>query len=222
MRISRSHASAKCHMTRAEEALQKLLKGNLRFIANKGEACRRSTARLRRKLASGQTPSAIILSCSDSRVPPELIFDQSLGEIFVVRVAGNVPDPVVLGSIEYAAEHFGASLLMVLGHKRCGAVIAAVKAQSGKAEGNLEAILQALAPAVDKARRDAKGKETSEVIEAAVNNNITLAAQALYKNSPVLRTLVRKKKLTVVGAKYDLDDGTVRLIEKTCIRKGAP
>src|SRR5208337_114109 len=113
----------------ADEALKKLLDGNRNFLANQLTIKDSSGPSTRQAVAAGQKPYAIILSCSDSRVPPEIIFDKGLGEIFVVRVAGNVPDPVILGSIEYAAEHFGSPLIVVLGHTRCGAVIAAVHAE---------------------------------------------------------------------------------------------
>jgi len=109
-------------------------------------------------------------SCSDSRVPPEIIFDKGLGEIFVVRVAGNVLDPVVLGSIEYAAEHLGSPLVMVLGHERCGAVTAAVDAK-GKPEGNIGAIIKNIAPAVKQAKNEYKGKDKAELVETAINDN---------------------------------------------------
>ena len=141
----------------ADEALSKLMDGNLHFVANQITIRETSTPSIREALATGQKPFAIILACSDSRVPPEIIFDQGLGEIFVVRVAGNVPDPVILGSIEYAAEHFNCPLVMVLGHKRCGAVTAAVQSQ-GPPHGNIGAIIKTIAPAVKQAKKDVEGR----------------------------------------------------------------
>ena len=197
----------------ADEALKRLLDGNQRFRANQTTIRETSTPSIRQTLATGQKPFAIILSCSDSRVPPEIIFDQGLGEIFVVRVAGNIPDPVILGSIEYAAEHFNCPLIMVLGHKRCGAVTAAVESQ-GHPHGNIGAIIKTITPAVKQAQKDAKGASKSDLVESAIDNNIKLVAKSLSSQSPVIRSLVDAGRVKVVNAKYDLDDGTVRLLEK--------
>jgi carbonic anhydrase len=196
----------------ADEALDKLLAGNRNFVANRLAIMESNWPAVRRELAAGQKPYAIILSCSDSRVPPEIIFDKGLGEIFVVRVAGNIPDPIVLGSIEYAAEHFGSPLIVVLGHKRCGAVSAAVDAE-GRPGGNIGAIIKTIAPAVKQARKDSPGATKSELVEPAIDNNIKLVAKSLVKQSPVIRSFVNEGKIRIVGAKYDLDDGTVKVLE---------
>jgi carbonic anhydrase len=198
----------------ADEALSRLLAGNKRYVESKMNACEETTAAAREKLAKGQQPYAIILSCSDSRVPPEIIFDKSLGEIFVVRVAGNVPDPVVLGSIEYAAEHLGSPLVMVLGHERCGAVKATVDA-NGKAEGNIGAIVKAIAPALKKAKMDKKCdlKDKENLVECVVDANAQMVAQNLTKQSRIIRELVHEGKLKIVAAKYDLDDGKVTVFD---------
>jgi carbonic anhydrase len=196
----------------ADEALQRLLDGNKRYVESKMKACGEANAAAREKLAKTQKPYAIILSCSDSRVPPEIIFDKGLGEIFVVRVAGNVPDPIILGSIEYAAEHLGSPLVMVLGHERCGAVTAAVDAK-GKPEGNIGAIIKAIAPAVKQARTEYKGKEKAELVETAINDNVKLVAANLTKQSSVLEHFVKDGKVKIVAAKYDLDDGKVTLLD---------
>jgi carbonic anhydrase len=197
----------------ADEALQRLLDGNKRYVESKMNLCGEVNAAAREKLATTQRPYAIILSCSDSRVPPEIVFDKGLGEIFVVRVAGNVPDPIILGSIEYAAEHLGSPLVMVLGHERCGAVIAAVDAK-GKPEGNIGAIIKAIAPAVKQAKRENKGKEKTELVETAINDNVKLVVVNLTKQSSVLEHFVKEGKLKIVAAKYDLDDGKVTLLDK--------
>ena len=196
----------------ADGALQRLLDGNKRYVESKMRACGEANAAAREKLARSQKPYAVILSCSDSRVPPEIIFDKGLGEIFVVRVAGNVPDPIVLGSIEYAAEHLGSQLVMVLGHERCGAVTAAVEAK-GEPEGNIGAIIKAIAPAVKQAKTEYKGKEKSELVETAINDNVRLVAANLTKQSSVLEHFVKQRKVKIVAAKYDLDDGKVTLLE---------
>lgn len=196
----------------ADEALQKLLDGNKRYVANQMKAWQECDTARREELAKGQKPYAIILSCSDSRVPPEIVFDKTMGEIFVVRVAGNVPDPVILGSIEYAAEHIGSPLVMVLGHERCGAVTAAVDAK-GKPEGNIGAIVKTIAPAVKTAKAATKGKAKPEVVEAACDANVRLVAANLTKKSPVIAKLAKEGKIKIVTAKYDLDDGVVSLLD---------
>jgi carbonic anhydrase len=191
----------------ANEALKRLLDGNKNYVSNQ------TVKDTRQALAAGQRPYAIILSCSDSRVPPEIIFDKELGEIFVVRVAGNIPDPIVIGSIEYAAEHFGSPLIMVLGHNRCGAVTAAVEA-TGHENGNIGAIIKTISPAVELARKETKGADKSQLVEAAVDMNIRQTAKSLVEQSPAIRSLVDSGKLKIVMAKYDLDDGTVKLLDK--------
>jgi carbonic anhydrase len=201
------------------EAIQKLQDGNKRYMESKMNTCGETNAAARSKLALSQKPYAIILSCSDSRVPPELIFDQTLGEIFVVRVAGNVPDPVVLGSIEYAAEHLGSPLIMVLGHERCGAVKATVEA-NGKGQGNIGAIIKTIAPALKKVKAECKRhkecdlKDKANLVECVVNENVKMVAANLTKQSRVIRELVKEGKVKIVAAKYDLDDGKVTLFDE--------
>jgi carbonic anhydrase len=186
--------------------------GNRNFVEQKMTTREMSGRSVRESLAKGQKPYAVILSCSDSRVPPEIIFDKGLGEIFVVRVAGNVPDPIVLGSIEYAAEHLGSPLIMVLGHERCGAVTAAVEAK-GKPEGNIGAIVGTIAPAVAQAKKEYKGTDKAQLVETAIDDNIKAVEASLTKKSTVLRHLVKEGKVKIVAAKYDLDDGKVTLVK---------
>lgn len=197
----------------ADEALRKLQDGNKRYVGNQLNTCKESSAAKRESLAKGQKPYAIILSCSDSRVPPEIIFDKTLGEIFVIRVAGNIPDAIVLGSIEYAVEHIGSPLIMILGHERCGAVTAAVQAKSA-VEGNIGAIVKTIAPAVVQAKKEAKGKSDAELVEAAVNASVRLVARNVVKQSLIIAKLVKEGKVKILTAKYDLDDGIVSLLEK--------
>jgi carbonic anhydrase len=182
-----------------------------------------SSTATRASLANSQKPHAIILSCSDSRVPPEIIFDKGLGEIFVVRVAGNVPDPIVLGSIEYAAEHLGSSLIMVLGHERCGAVVATVDSQ-GKSTGskNIDAIVKEIEPSVKlgaqdcaacKDEKDCAATKKTELVNCVIDTNAKTIAANLTKNSEILKHLAEEKKIKIVAAKYDLDDGIVTLFK---------
>jgi len=205
-----------------DEALQRLVDGNKRYVDSQMTGGK-SDAATRTSLAKSQKPYAIILTCSDSRVPPEIIFDKGLGEIFVVRVAGNVPDPVVLGSIEYAAEHLGSPLVMVLGHERCGAVSATVGAK-GKSTGsaNIDAIVKTIAPSIKNAAKDCeacKGEtkcaesKKDAFVECVVDANAKTVAANLTKKSKILKHMVAEKKLKIVAAKYDLDDGLVTLFK---------
>jgi carbonic anhydrase len=206
-----------------DEAMQKLMDGNKHFVENKLTNAAMCNDATRTSLATSQKPYAIILSCSDSRVPPEIIFDKSLGEIFVVRVAGNIPDPVVIGSIEYAAEHLGSTLIMVLGHERCGAVTATVDAK-GKSTGskNIDAIVKEIEPSVIPAtndctackdEKDCATAKKSELVDCVIDTNAKQVAANLLKNSEILKHLVDEKKIKIVAAKYDLDDGVVTLFK---------
>jgi carbonic anhydrase len=206
-----------------DEALQKLMEGNKHYVANQMTAAKLSGQTTRTSLSKSQKPYAVILSCSDSRVPPEIIFDKGLGEIFVIRVAGNVPDPIVLGSIEYAAEHLGSPLIMVLGHERCGAVTATVESK-GKSTGspNIDAIAKVIEPSVKRALKNCeacKGEKKcaetkkSELVECAINANTKHIAASLPATSKIIKHLIEEKKLKIVAAKYDLDDGVVTLFK---------
>jgi carbonic anhydrase len=197
-----------------DQALQKLMEGNKNYVENHMTAAQRSDQTARAGLAKSQKPYAVILSCSDSRVPPEIIFDKGLGELFVIRVAGNIPDPVVLGSIEYAAEHLGSPLVMVLEHERCGAVTATVDAK-GKKTGspNIDALIKTIDPAVKSALKTCHGADKSKLVECSADINAKNVAASLTKNSKILKHLVAEKKLRIVVAKYDLDDGVVTLMK---------
>jgi len=193
-------------------ALKQLLAGNARFVAGKSMHPDLGVER-RRSLAGGQHPFATILGCADSRVAPELIFDQGLGDLFVIRVAGNVVDDMVLASIEYSVIHTGSPLVMVLGHERCGAVTAAVQALAGKddeenRDTKIGVLAEAIAPSVKAAPADAPDK-----VEAAVILNAQRAAHQVLASRP-LAERVRQGRLAVVSARYDLDDGRVSHIKE--------
>lgn len=188
-----------------DESLQRLMEGNERHFAKKFIHPDHWEVQ-RVEVAKGQHPFAILLSCADSRVPPEIIFDQGLGDLFVVRVAGNVTDPVVLGSIEYAAEHLEVPLVMVLGHERCGAVGAAVK--GGELPGHLDALVAPIKPAVRAAK-----KQKGDLLDNAVRANVQMVVDQLRSSKPLLGHLVHEGKLKVVGARYDLESGRVELLE---------
>lgn len=187
-----------------DAVLKDLAAGNARFVAGKPRHPDESRAR-RAALTKGQQPKAAILGCADSRVPPELVFDEGLGDLFVVRVAGNVADPVDLGSLEYAAEHLGVSVVVVLGHHSCGAVKATADA-GGKADGNIGAIVAEIAPAIEQAKAS-PGREG--LLDDAAHVNARRTAAALVERSPVLKKLVEEHRVKIVSAVYDLETGRV-------------
>jgi carbonic anhydrase len=185
----------------ADSALKQLLEGNARFISGHVQETEpRDLRKTRRALSDHQKPFAIILGCSDSRVSPEIIFDQGLGELFDIRTAGHVVDELAIGSIEYGVEHLGCELVMVLGHESCGAVTAAV--EGGEAPGSIAAVVEAIQPAVEAT----KGQRGDPVANAVRANAINVAEQ-LYKDSEIIAAV------TVVAAQYDLNTGRVDIIE---------
>jgi carbonic anhydrase len=205
---SAHHPSPASHSAvSANEVWARLMAGNARFVSGKTQS--HDVVALRRKLSSSQSPNAIILSCSDSRVGPELIFDQSLGDLFVVRTAGNIADPVALGSIEYAVEHLHSSLLVVLGHQKCGAVKAACSSEK-MPSANLQAIVDKIDPAVALAKSHAKA---DGLIEAAIKENVHQSAKDVLANSAILREAVDSGKLRIVEAEYELDTGKVSRLD---------
>jgi carbonic anhydrase len=181
-----------------DAALSKLKAGNEHFAGAANSSSQPTRAR-RMATAKAQHPFAVIVGCSDSRTPPELIFDQNLGDLFVVRTAGNLADDIALGSIEYAVEHLGARLIVVLGHARCGAVAAAM--ESASAPGHVGAIVSDIQPAIQAAR-----KEQGDALVNAIRNNIDRVAKKI-KDTAELGSLAAK--VQVVGAYYDLDTGKV-------------
>jgi carbonic anhydrase len=191
-----------------DAALKRLMDGNARYAAGKSQHPNEDMP-LRRSLAGGQHPFATILACADSRVGPELIFDQGLGDLFVVRVAGNVVDDVVLGSIEYAAVHLGVPLVMVLGHEHCGAVTATADALAGKSSAeDQKTKIGSLAALIAPAVRAAPGSG-SDKVEAAVLLNARHAATTLLSTSSAVRERVHAGHVRVVSARYSLDNGKV-------------
>ncbi|WP_328468139.1 carbonic anhydrase [Actinoplanes sp. NBC_00393] len=188
-------------------AVQALLRGNRRFVAGHAHHPRQSPERIR-EVAAGQDPFAVILGCADSRVAPELLFDQGIGDLFDNRVAGNLVDDILLGSIEYAVEEFVPPLLVVLGHERCGAVSATLEAiRTGTtAPGHIQAIVDALRPIVTPYVNAPDG------VELAVRANIRAQAEALIAQSEIIREKVEHGETAIVGARYDLETGVVTVI----------
>jgi len=192
-----------------DESLTKLLDGNKRFVS--GEHAKKDIGDKRRQeLTKGQHPFATVITCSDSRVAPELIFDQGLGDIFIIRVAGNVVEPTTLGSIEYGVEHLHTPLLILMGHEKCGAVAATIDAK-GKPEGNIGAILKKIMPAVKTAKAAKKDKD--ETLQLAIQENVRNTYRDIMKNSKIVPEMIHEGKLKVIGAEYYLGTGKVEIID---------
>ncbi|MDE2570925.1 MAG: carbonic anhydrase [bacterium] len=192
-------------MVSAATALTHLKEGNRRFVSGAPTHPRRDDTR-RAAQAERQTPFAAVLGCSDSRVPPEMLFDQGIGDLFVVRNAGNIADDVALGSIEYAARYLQVPLILVLGHERCGAVTAAVESvESGVQVGpHIDRLVDAITPAVAKARSESGG-----LLENAIRENVRAMVAKVASSAPVLAPLVQAGKVRVAGAVYGLKSGAV-------------
>jgi carbonic anhydrase len=182
-------------------ALARLLAGNGRYAQGKSIHPEQDPRR-RESLNAGQNPFAVIIGCSDSRVPPEIVFDEGLGELFVIRNAGHVIDNAVLGSVEYAVSHLGVSLVVVLGHSKCGAVSAAI---NHAREAHLRTIVAAIAPAVREA-----AKLKGDLIRNTIDRNVMRAVTTLSGSAPLLNRRVADGKLRIEGMVYSLDQGTVR------------
>ncbi len=191
----------------AEQALEKLMDGNARFVSGDVEHPNQSAER-RAEVVSGQHPFAIIVGCSDSRIPPEIVFDQGIGDIFVIRTAGQVMDNATLASIEYGAEHLGVPLVVVLGHDSCGAVKATVA--GGEAPGHIPCLVEAIQPAVDEAGSEASEEE---LLNTSIDCNVKNIVDQLKTSEPILSELVEEGELTIVGARYHLDSGEVEILE---------
>lgn len=190
-------------MSSPDAALRTLMEGNQRFVQHQPLYPDQSQKRLT-EVAKAQHPFATILSCADSRVPPEILFDQGIGDIFDVRIAGNVASPEAIGSIEYAVGLLGSPLLMVLGHERCGAVTAAV--QNEPLPGDISTFVQAILPAVDRVKDKA-----GDVVDNAVIANVQYQIERLQRSS-MLKERLQNNTLKIVGARYDLDTGKVTMI----------
>ena len=191
------------------EVWQRLMEGNMRFVQGLFQG--RNLLDLRRTLAQGQRPEAAVLCCSDSRVPAEIIFDQSLGDLFVVRTAGLVLDPTSIGSLEYAVAHLHVPLLVIKGHESCGAVTAAVEHPEAD-EGQIKTIIEQISPAVAQARQT--GNNGKDLIEATTDLHLKALEEALLQ-SPVIREAVDAGRLEIVVAKYFLHAGQVQPLTST-------
>ncbi len=199
-------------MFSAREALERLQEGNRRYLSD--FRCRNTlTSQTRRnELVAGQEPFAIILGCSDSRVPAEIIFDQGLGDLFVIRVAGNIVAPSQVGSVEYAAERFDTRLVVVLGHSMCGAILATLEELERPTEGqspNLRSIVARVRPSVEVLLATELRHNRDALVRHAVRANIRASANHLRHGSQILEQLIQRDGLLVVGAEYSLETGVV-------------
>src|SRR5512146_267939 len=195
-------------MITAREALERLRQGNRRFAANRGGA--RVTRPI--EVAAGQEPFAIILGCSDSRVPAEIVFDQGLGDLFVIRVAGNIIAPSLVGSVEFAAERFGTRLVVVLGHSSCGAILATIEdlaRPGGSRSPNLRSIVDRVRPSVETLLATELRHDHDALVREAVRANIRASASHLRPGPALLEQLIESDGLLVVGAEYSLETGVV-------------
>jgi carbonic anhydrase len=203
-------------MIPAIDALRRLRDGNRRFVADRSTTTTHLTRDERAELVAGQEPFAIILGCSDSRDPAELVFDQGFGDLFVIRVAGNIVAPSQVGSVEFAAARFATRLVVVLGHSQCGAVTAALEEVLGRASNqsrNLRSIVDRVRPSVESVVAHAKGGDPDVLHGEAVRANVRASASHLRHGSELLEQLIRDEGLLVVGAEYSLETGVVAFFD---------
>lgn len=186
--------------------LDRLMEGNQRYV-NSSTVCHTDWSAKRSAQAQGQAPFAVIVSCSDSRVPPEIIFDQALGDLFVVRVAGNVVDDFAIGSIEFGVSVLGANLVLVLGHSSCGAVDGALKGLHF--DNHIQEVLNAIQPAIKNLNKD-----SANALEQAIKSNVVHVEGILRNSKPVLAQLLQQGKLKIVGGYYDLSSGKVEFLDR--------
>lgn len=199
-------------MISASEALERLREGNRRFVAGVRDRESFVTQAHRSESVAGQEPLAVILGCSDSRVPVEIVFDQGLGDLFVIRVAGNIVAPSQIGSVEFAAELFGTRLVVVLGHTRCGAIQATLQALQQATvtpSRNQTSIVARIQPSVEALLGTELGRDPETLMRHAIRANVRVAADQLRHGSDVLERLIRDDGLLVVGAEYSLESGVV-------------
>jgi len=204
-------------MISAREALERLKEGNRRFVSEDWSTQTLPNQTRRRELAGGQEPFAIILGCSDSRVPAEIVFDQGLGELFVIRVAGNIVAPSQIGSVEFAVERYGTPLVVVLGHSTCGAILATLEElerPSGMRSPNLRSIVDRVRPSVEELLETDLRSNHAALVHHAVRANIRASAAHLRHGSQTIEEMIGRKGLLVVGAEYSLETGVVDFFDE--------
>jgi carbonic anhydrase len=199
-------------MISAQEALQRLRDGNARFASDDDSSGGLTDCERRKQIAAGQEPFAIVLGCSDSRVPAEIVFDQGLGDLFVIRVAGNIVAPSLVGSVEFAAARYNVQLVVVMGHSQCGAILATMEvlqSASGVFSPNLMSIVNRVRPSVEALMSTNLKNDPDELIHQAVRANVRMSANHLRQGSQLLEQLIAQGDLLVVGAEYSLETGVV-------------
>jgi len=204
-------------MISGPEALARLREGNQRFVADQGTAASVSTHARREALVAGQEPFAIVLGCSDSRVPAELVFDQGFGDLFVIRVAGNIVAPSQIGSVEFAAARFGTPLVVVLGHTQCGAITATLEELLGKAvtpTRSLRSIVNRVRPSVETLLSMAGTGDLDTLKDNAMRANVRASVDHLRHGSELLETLIADRGLMIVGATYSIETGVVEFLDE--------
>jgi carbonic anhydrase len=203
-------------MIPAQEALQRLREGNQRYVEETRSSDTLTGRTRRRAVAESQSPFAVILGCSDSRVPAEIVFDQGLGDLFVIRVAGNIVAPSQIGSVEFAADRFGVRLVVVLGHSSCGAITATIE-ELGRGQKeqsrHLRSIVDRIRPSVQAFIGTSIASDYDALVHHAVRANIRMSANHLRHGSDVLEQLIENNGLMVVGAEYDLETGVVEFFD---------
>ncbi len=203
-------------MMSAQEALERLREGNQRFASGMRSQDTHLSPSRRAEMAKAQEPFAIILGCSDSRVPAEIVFDQGLGDLFVIRVAGNIVAPSQVGSVEFAASRFGTRLVVVLGHSQCGAVLATleeIKQPTESQSRNLRSIVDRVRPAVEELLRTELQHDFDALVGQAVRANVGIAVNHLRHGSDILERLIQNDGLLVAGAEYSLETGVVEFFD---------
>ncbi len=195
----------------SQASLTKLKDGNMRYMSGKSSVPRVDSTRREETANNGQKPIATILGCSDARVPPEIVFDQKFGNLFVIRVAGNVTGTSEIASAEYGVQYLGTPLLVVLGHSACGAVQAAV--EKTPLDGKLPKLVELISPAVDKARKNNPKAKDTQLMEASVEENVRHQITELTTHSDVLKKSIDNKKVKIVGAIRDIQTGKVRWLD---------
>lgn len=203
-------------MNTAKEALERLREGNRRFVADTRNGENQSALARRKEVADGQEPFAIILGCSDSRVPAEMVFDQGLGDLFVIRVAGNIVAPSQVGSVEFAASQFKTKLVVVLGHSKCGAIVATLeelKRPNENQSRNLKSIVDRIRPSVETLLETDLKHDHDALVHQSIRANIRASANHLRHGSELLENLIQNEGLLVVGAEYSLETGAVEFFD---------
>lgn len=203
-------------MIPARDALERLVEGNRRFVSDDRLDIGLTSQARRRELTVGQEPFAIVLGCSDSRVPAEIVFDQGLGDLFVIRVAGNIVAPSQIASVEFAAERYGTRLVVVLGHSRCGAILATLEELGRRSEDRSRysrSIVDRIRPSVEPLLQTELRRDPDALVRQAVRTNVRMSSNHLRHGSEILEHLIAKDGLQIIGAEYSLDTGAVEFFD---------